>query len=120
MPYTPTLYEEQGHAFELVPTSPFNRKRLKSYFKERNHRIKERQAILEERAEGNFDRELPPEQDQFEMYWDLFHLLTEGPHEELDREHFNEKLGEAALADFMPQAVRTMMEQTGFLPRRGL
>jgi len=115
--YTRPTYEEQGETFTLVKTSKHNRDRLQEYMSERNERMVQREDALEKQAMGeNLDEELPDPINQYEMYWDWFVMLTEGPHEKIDREHFDEKLGEKVLSDFVPQATRTLLVQQGLLP----
>jgi len=115
--YNRPTYEEQGETFKLVKTSKVNREKLQEYMSERNARMVEREQALEEQAMGeNLDEELPEAINQYEMYWDWFVMLTEGPHDEIDRDHFDEKLGEKVLSDFVPQATRTLLVQQGLLP----
>jgi hypothetical protein len=113
--YSRNVYEEQGEQFQLVKTSPHNRQKLREYMDGRTRRMTEREEALEQRAMGE-EVELPEAVDQYEMSWDWFVMLTEGPHEEIDREHFDEKLGEQVLSDFVPQATRTLLVQQGLLP----
>ena len=114
--YTRPIYEEQGEQFQLKKTSPRNREKLRDYLNERTERMVEREEALEEQANGNLDVSLPEPVDQYALYWDLFVMLTEGPHDEIDRQDFDEKLGEKVLSDFVPQGVRTLLVQQGLLP----
>jgi len=114
--YRRPKYDEQGKTFTLVKTSQHNRAKLREYMDERNDRMLEREEALEEQANGNLDVKLPDPINQYEMYWDWFVMLTDGPHDEIDREHFDEKLGEKVLSDFVPQATRTLLVQQGLLP----
>ena len=110
------IYEEQGEQFQLVKTSKVNRARFRDYMDERTGRMLEREEALEKEALGEEVDEVPDPVDQYEMYWDWFVMLTDGPHDEIDREHFDEKLGEKVLSDFVPQATRTLLVQQGLLP----
>jgi hypothetical protein len=117
--YNRPVYEEQGKEFELKKTSPHNRKKLREYMDDRTRRMTEREEALEQRAMGE-EVEVPEAVDQYQMYWDWFTMLTNGPHDEIDREHFDEKLGEQVLSDFVPQATRTLLVQQGLLPPLGM
>jgi len=114
--YTRPIYDEQGGQFQLKKTSPRNREKLRDYLDERTERMVEREEALEEQANGNLDVSLPDPVDQYALYWDLFVMLTEGPHDEIERRDFDEKLGEKVLSDFVPQGVRTLLVQQGLLP----
>jgi len=115
--YSRPTYEEQGETFTLVKTSPANREKLQEYMSERNARMVERENVLEKQANGeNLDEPLPDAINQYEMYWDWFVMLTDGPHDKIERDKFDEKLGEKVLSDFLPQATRTLLVQQGLLP----
>jgi len=114
--YARPQYEEQGKTFTLVKTSQHNRSRLREYMDERNEKMLEREEALEERAMGNTEVDVPDSINQYEMYWDWFVMLTDGPHDDIERKHFDEKLGEKVLSDFVPQATRTLLVQQGLLP----
>jgi len=114
--YARPQYQEQGKTFTLVKTSRHNRGILREYMDERNEKMLKREEALEEQAMGNTDVEAPDAINQYEMYWDWFVMLTDGPHDEIDRDHFDEKLGEKVLSDFVPQATRTLLVQQGLLP----
>lgn len=115
--YTRPTYEEQGETFKLVKTSKINRDKLQDYMSKRNKKMVEREEALERQAMGeDLGEEVPDSINQYEMYWDWFVMLTDGPHEDIEREEFDEKLGEKVLSDFVPQATRTLLVQQGLLP----
>ena len=114
--YGRPIYEEQGKQFQLVKTSKVNREQFQKYMDERTDRMVEREEALERRAMGEEVESIPDPVDQYRMYWDWFVMLTEGPHDEIDEDHFDAKLGEKVVSDFVPQAVRTLLVQQGLLP----
>lgn len=120
MSYSRKTYTEQGETFKIVKTSKKNRARVREYFAERNDRIREVEEMTQAHAVGERLDEDIPEIDDFEVYWDLFVMLTDGPHDEIDRDDFDEKLGEAVYADFLPQAKKTRLQLQGFLPADSL
>lgn len=113
-------YQEQGHTFTIVKTSPRNRERLGAYMLQRREQMRAHaealQLVMTSPPEEIDQIEVPPAPNHNDFYWDVFLLLTEGPHDKLDRADFDEKLGEEVLSDFFPTPTRTMLQQSGFLP----
>jgi hypothetical protein len=108
-------YTIQGKEFVLKPTSPRTRKSLQELYKEQA----DAQHALEVALAGDEDTPIPEAPDEYDWYFRIFCTLTEGPHSELDFEDFDIKVAERALSDFLPAATRTLMQQTGYLPRQG-
>lgn len=52
-------------------------------------------------------------------YFDIFAVLTDGPHDELDPDEFDELLGERVMQDFFTHAEQTMLARKGILPFPG-
>jgi hypothetical protein len=86
--------------------------------RERNDYVLNREEILAARAEGDLSTDAPDPLDQYEFYWKVFCLLTEGPHDAIDEDEFDAKLGERVFMDFLPQALVTQMQLSGALPSR--
>lgn len=103
-------YIVQGHEFTLKPTTIRNRRAVTSYLSESTKRLAETDT---ENIEDIGD--LIERFDEFRMFFDIFRIVTDGPHDKIDFEDFDVKLGEVALADFFPTATVMTLRQIGFL-----
>lgn len=113
-------YEIQGLKFTLKPTTVANRKRLESYLESardemiRNadlavQRWERERALIESRTDPDIEIPDEPEEsdrDEYQTAFDMFVLLTDGPHEQLSFEDFDIKYAEDALENFLPSASR--------------
>ena len=112
------VYKEQGLEFVLKRTTPKNRKEVETYFEKYGEGMVEkirRLRMISKGKEISLDG-LDGFPDEYETYFDLFKILTVGPHDKLDFEDFDVKVAEQALADFLPSAKRTVIERVGSLP----
>lgn len=109
------VYEIEGvGAFKLQPTSPHFRK-LASEIMTGNHLEMVKAFELNEES-SVFDFEALAEQfDTYRVYFDLFCALTDGPHDKLDYQTFDQHYAEAVIRDFFLPATVTMLEQSGFI-----
>ena len=106
-------YMVHGNVFTLKATSPRNRKIVNAFFEEQGEKINELMDVDPDSIESL--EQLSAIYDEYESYFKLFHLLTDGPHEKLDFEDFDVKVAEVAIRDFFPEATSIAMQRAGFL-----
>lgn len=115
----PKTYKVQNLDFELLPTTPANRRAFDEIGKERARKARERSQALDDYIDGKTDEEpdLPEYEDQ-QYLFNAFCAITKGEHEKLDYEQFDAKVSEVAIEDFLPAATATEMRRRGYLPSR--
>jgi hypothetical protein len=91
-------YSVNGETFTLKPTTVKNRQLVEEFG----------QKLTE------FTDEELENRDEYTTYFELFKLITEGPHDKIVFEEFDVKVGEEAYDDFLPKARRTALALTGF------
>lgn len=104
------VYYIGGHAFKILPTTIGNRQKV-------SDAIDAAFSSVGVNADSVSTLSgLLSAFDEIVLFFELFKLITEGPHEKLVLEEFDQKIGEDALEVFSPAASVTMMKQIGFLP----
>lgn len=113
-------YIVQGMVFTLKETTPANRRLLEELTKreiEKSDKALEasRDQIIWQQKNiafqlGDLDEdpgerpEVPPLQDEYLFYFEVFKALTEGEHDKLDFDNFNIKIAEKVRSDFLPES----------------
>jgi hypothetical protein len=111
-------YEINGETFTVKPTTVANRKRIEAYLENSRQEILQNVELAEKRLEREIairqskedpSIEIPPEiemsdRDDYQTAFDLFKLLTDGPHEVLVFEEFDIAYARDALENFLMSA----------------
>lgn len=124
LPPKPT-YQVQGYSFTLKPTSIENRELIREWMRKERELLSQiaqdirsnmkRENLLTLESAGKYDRkihgeipeEIDVEHDEYAFYFEYFCMMTDGPHDQLDRRKFDIKITEGIKEDFLPEAYRT-------------
>lgn len=126
-------YREQGHVFTVRPTTAAVDAEVSKVWEDYQTwhadcqgRIKRYGDALVSWYKDGADEAKRPDVDSFVtaederreggIYFDLFRVVTTGPHSSLDPEQFNKKVAEHVLWHYLPESRRRQLIVDGFLP----
>jgi hypothetical protein len=107
------VYVVQGHKFTQQPTSVHFRNIAGGIFGENFTNLTK--ALDETDASTLSIETLLQAYDEYRIYFTLFCALTDGPHEKLEYDLFDQKVSEVLVRNFFLPATVTMLEQIGFI-----
>ena len=126
-------YREQGHVFTVRPTTAAVDAEVskvwadyQAWHAELQGRIKRYGDDLAAWYKDGADEAKRPNVDDYvtddderregSIYFDLFRVVTEGPHGALDPEHFDKKVAERVVYHYLPESRRRQLVVDGWLP----
>ena len=106
-------YTVQGHKFKLKPTSRRNKEVLGAYMKEYAEKVDGLLQAYESEGEVDEAEGKALISDEKVMF-DVFCIVTEGPHDKLDEYDFDAQHGVVAMQDFSVPTATTKALLTGY------
>lgn len=91
-------YEINGLEFTLKPTTVRNRQKLEAFTRAQEEKT---------------DEELKKE-DEYLPLFEVFQIVTDGPHDKLKFEDFDIKVAEVAINDFLPNSRKIALALAGY------
>lgn len=99
-----TEYEVNGHLFKLRPNTRKLGRQLGEYMERYQADLHKISEVLAAKVDGKdvSEMDIPEIPDQYQISFDVFCMITEGPHEKLDSDEFDIHVAEVAIESFMP------------------